>query len=430
MNDNVKKCNLLIKGTRNLTSCNISIPASKSISNRVLIINSFIQKTKNIHRLSNSEDTILMQNLLEKIAANKNSKNIIELNCNNAGTVFRFLTAKLSITPGKWLLTGSERMKQRPIEPMVNALRQIGAEIEFAENNVYPPLLIYGKKLLQGCYAEIDGMISSQFISALLMLAPSLQKGLTLKLKNNLVSMPYILMTLNIMKYFGVNYSFEESVINIQPQKYIPKEICIETDWSSASYWYAAIALTQNTEIKLNELYLNSLQGDSIIADWFKSLGVSTIITSDGILLKNHFQSNEALEFDFINHPDIAISIAIVLASKGIKGTLKGLRNLDLKESNRLQLLYKELYKNGFDVQIENNDILLINHSERKFTQSNTLHFDSHNDHRFAMAFPLMALNNKDVILDNPYVTQKSYPDFFKDLKKVGFEISEIEKTN
>ncbi len=421
-----EKCKLLIKGTTNINSCNISLPTSKSISNRVLIINSFLSKPKNIYRLSDSDDSVLMQSLLEKISLNKHSKNIIELNCNNAGTVFRFLTGKLSITDGKWLLTGSKRMKQRPIEPMIRALIQLGAEIEFAENNLHPPVLIYGKNNLIGHYAEIDGTISSQFISALLMIAPLLRNGLTLRLKNKLVSMPYVMMTLNIMKYFGINYSFEESIINISPQKYLPKEICIETDWSSASYWYSAVSLAENTEIKLNELYLNSIQGDSIIANWYTSLGVSTTVIPDGIVLKNKAHTTNALEYDFINHPDIAISIAVVLASKGIKGTLKGLKNLDMKESNRLQLLYKELYKNGYDVEIENNDILLINHSERNFTQSNTLHFDSHNDHRFAMAFSLFALNNKDVILDNPYVTQKSYPDFFKDLQKAGITISEI----
>lgn len=395
----------------------INLPSSKSISNRLLIINEISENKSDIQNLSQAQDT----QILKQILANKNSQKIVDVD--NAGTAMRFLTAYFATIDGERILTGSDRMKQRPIENLVEALKTIGADIEYLEKNGFPPLKIKGKKL-KGGTIKIDASVSSQFISALLMIAPQLQNELKIIFQNKKISMPYIEMTLMLMNDFGIKYLLNENEIIIPKQHYNNyKDIIVEPDWTAASYWYAMVALANHAEIYLKGLKQNSKQGDKIVPELFQSFGVNTKYLDDGILLTKNSQIIKSFEFDFTNNPDIAQTIAVVLAAKGIEGVLKGVKSLKIKETDRVEALKSELQKIGTKLEIINNDSIKIIPEK---INGETVKINTYNDHRMAMAFTPLALILNAVVIENPFVVEKSYPSFWNDLQNMNFDINTI----
>jgi 3-phosphoshikimate 1-carboxyvinyltransferase len=387
------------------------LPASKSISNRVLIMNALAGSGSRLHNLSDANDTQLMLRLVSSSDA------VIDVE--DAGTTMRFLTAYFAITNQRKVLTGTARMKERPIGILVDALRTLGAEIHYRENDGYPPIETKAFTGQKASAIQIRGDVSSQYISALMMVAPTLPQGLQLKLTGKIGSRPYIEMTASLMKEFGIESTFEGNVITVKPQRYKPVEFTVESDWSGASYWFAIVALAEKAEVTLPRIYLNSLQGDRAIVDIMESLGVSVKASGNSIKLTKtpHTQS---LTWDFTHCPDLAQTVAVVCAAKNIRGTFTGLESLRIKETDRIAALQNELRKIGADLKEDNFTWTLIPSSKIPSTAS----FETYKDHRMAMAFaPLATL--MDVQIENPVVVRKSYPRFWDDLKAVGFKLTE-----
>lgn len=418
----------------------INLPASKSISNRTLIINHVSNNQLELLNLSGSDDTQLMVQLLEKISTTQSAELPVKLNCNNAGTVLRFLTALLSVTPGNWILKGTDRMKERPIGILVDALNQIGADITYLERPGFPPIQIKGKQL-KGGKIDIDGSVSSQFVSALLLIAPVFEKGLQLSLTNNISSKPYIEMTLGLLKYFGINFNFMGNEIMIEQHEFKSRKLFIEPDWSAAAYWYEMVAFADEADILLKDLKpgnlstltlksgfakgCNSLQGDSILPKIYKSFGVKTEILDQGIRLTKKGKSVTEFEFDFTNHPDLAQSIIVTCAGLGIKGTFTGIDSLKIKETDRLKALQTELQKMGFiasTVQGLKFEVRSCLQDEIVYNQSKIV--NTYQDHRMAMAFAPLVMVFKQIQIEDPNVVSKSYPGFWEDLNKVKFGTS------
>jgi len=387
----VSKSDQTLKGS-------IVLPGSKSIANRALIIHALSDSPYPIENLSDSDDTQVMEKVF-----NSNSNHF---DIGHAGTAMRFLTAYLSQIVGEWTLTGSERMKQRPIGILVDALNKLGAKIEYLENEGFPPLKIYGSHL-KGCVLELDGSVSSQYISALLMIAPTIENGLTLRLMNKITSRPYIEMTLKLMEQFGVQHIWKGNEIRI----------------SGASYWYEMAVLADDVEVELIGLRTESLQGDAMIAKWFEQLGIQTSTTTKGSrLIKNGQPLPKFLQLNFIENPDVAQTFAVLCVMKQIPFHFSGLETLKIKETNRIAALQDELAKFGAQVAEPA-------HGELKWDGTFPLEkktvpeIETYHDHRMAMAFaPACQIFGPIAILD-PMVVTKSYPGFWKDLKKVGFEI-------
>ncbi len=420
----VSKDDKIIKGM-------VSLNGSKSESNRLLIIQALCKDSFKIYNLSKAEDTIILSNLLDKVSVSSHTEiNTVSGNCltaqildvKDSGTAMRFLTGFLSIKQGKWLLTGSERMKKRPVAILVNALRNLGAKIEYLEKKFYPPLLIKGT-ILSNDEINIDADVSSQYITALLLIAPCLPQGLTLHLKGNIASEPYIKMTLNIMKHFGIEIIKNSSTIIIKNQNYIAKDYYVESDWTAASYWYEMAALADKVDITIKCLKKQSIQGDRIITEIFKNFGVETYFISDGIhLSKNDNLKIKQFDFDFTDYPDIAQTVIVCCAALNIKGHFKGLQNLKIKETDRTNALKKELVK--FNIKFfrkSDSEWILENRQDNSKTFSN-LCISTYNDHRMAMAFSPLAINFGKIAIKNPESVSKSYPDFWKDILSVGFK--------
>jgi 3-phosphoshikimate 1-carboxyvinyltransferase len=392
-----------IQGTAEL------LPASKSISNRVLIMNALAGSQSVLHNLSDANDTQLM---LRRISA---PDAVIDVE--DAGTTMRFLTAYFAITNQTRLLTGTQRMKERPIGILVNALRTLGVDVTYPEKDGYPPLQINGFAGQKTETIKIRGDVSSQFISALMMVAPVLPKGLTLELEGKIGSRPYIEMTAALMQKFGIKSDFTGNRIVVKPQQYHATEFTVESDWSAASYWFAFTALASAAEIRLPRISLNSLQGDRAIVDIMKHLGVAA--SMDGELLKlTKTKPANSIEWDFTHCPDLAQTVAVVCAAKGITGSFTGLESLRIKETDRIAALQNELKKIGGDlVETSKSSWELI--PSKSLPQSAS--FDTYKDHRMAMAFaPLATLMN--VIIENPGVVRKSYPRYWDDMNIMGFE--------
>lgn len=407
----ISKQNKKIKGE-------IVLPSSKSISNRLLMIKALANKSFEIYNLSYSEDT---KNLVEIL---KSESNVFDVG--NAGTTMRFLTSYLANKPGEWILTGSERMKNRPIGILVNALNELGVKIEYLEKPGFPPIKIYGTNL-KGGNIEISGSISSQFISSLLLIAPTLPNGLNIKLKSKIVSKPYIDMTLNLMRNFGIKSKWKDDYIIINKQNYISKDYKVEADWSSASYWYEMATLADFADIKLYGLKKNSIQGDSIISKIFDELGIKTTFISGGVHLKK--LSNpyiKQFDYDFTDNPDIVQTIAVTLSALNIPFSLNGLESLIIKETNRLQALKYELFKVGCNLLITNDSISKFKNNNIDTNCSEKWNFNTCSDHRMALSFTPLAMLNK-ITFDNMNVVKKSYPSFWEDIQKIGFDIQEIE---
>ena len=397
-----------------IASGTVNLPASKSIANRLLLMKAVAGfRDIEIHNLSNARDTQILQGILNTLS----TKNTIDVH--DAGTVMRFLTAYVSCLKGEWIITGTERMQQRPIGALVNVLRSIGADIEYLKTENYPPLKIRGKKL-KGGKIEVDGSISSQFISALLMISPLFIEPLELSIKNDLVSKPYVDMTLKLMQQWGINYIWKGNIISIdnKPYQKPTEKVFVESDWSAASYFYSILSLAKDGEITLPYLFKNSLQGDSACVELFTDLGVSTTFTNDGVVLKKVNQVEHKFEYNFLNCPDIAQTLAICCTAKNIEADLQGLQTLSIKETDRITALKTELEK--FEVElITSTNSIQIN---SKFKTKNSK-IETYKDHRMAMSFAPLALSCNNIEIENPTVVEKSFPHFWDELKKIGFTI-------
>ncbi len=401
----------------------IELESSKSISNRVLIIRALCENNFDIQRLSGAKDT---QTLLKLLSQLENET----FDAGHAGTTFRFMTAFLATQQGSQIMTGSERMQQRPIGELVNALNTLGADIEYLKNEGYPPLKInapndFGKNNA----LSIPASVSSQFITALLLIAPTLPNGLNLTLEGNIVSRPYIEMTLALMQYFGVENTWEGNLIQIKPQPYIAKDFTVESDWSAASYYFIMAAFADNLDLELIGLQENSLQGDSVIVEMIKDFGVKTEFSSNGLRLSKSGDNNaDAFEWDFLKCPDIAQSLAVICAGTGVQGLFSGLETLRVKETDRIAALKNELAKvNAFFMplpkrfsQKSEKEFFMV---EGKADWEQTPVFATYEDHRMAMAFAPLAMF-KPIDIEHPQVVEKSYPEFWKDLEVLGFEVT------
>ena len=386
----------------------LQITGSKSETNRLLILQQFYQNLK-IENVSNSDDSVLMQKALSSTSK--------EINIGHAGTAMRFLTAYFSVKENsEIILTGSGRMKDRPIKILVDALTSLGADIQYLEKEGFPPLKISGKKLTNS-FVEIEGNVSSQYVSALLLIAPTLENGLQLKFKGEITSVPYIKMTLTLLAGLGVELSWDDDSISIQPKPTISnKTIVVESDWSSASYYYSLCALSPNSEIKLSAYKQTSLQGDAVLATIYEQLGVKTTFEENTITLKNEqlASNNQKLTLDLISAPDIAQTIAVTCFGLGIECYLTGLHTLKIKETDRLVALKKELEKLGGTVEITNETLHLKASEEIK----ENIAIATYDDHRMAMAFAPLATKTS-IQIENANVVSKSYPTFWDDFKKI-----------
>ena len=399
----------------------VNLPASKSISNRALIIHA-LSGGKNLpENLSDCDDTEVIIEALRSMPE--------EINIKAAGTAMRFMAAYLSVTPGTHVLTGTDRMKHRPIKILVDALRTLGAQIEYVGEEGYPPLRITGSTL-EGGLLEIPGNVSSQYISALLMIGPMLKEGLTLRLLDDIISRPYIDLTLWMMGEFGAEAEWTSAdTITVSPKPYKDRRYFIENDWSGASYWYEILALNDDpeSEVRLTGLMDGSKQGDSITRYIFSLLGVKTKFESkkagipQTVTLHKNGRCVPKLEYDFGGCPDLAQTFVVVCAAKDIPFHFKGLSTLKIKETDRIEALKREMRKLGYVV----NDVdgcELIWDGER-CEPVETVSIDTYEDHRMALAFAPYVMKKEGLVINNPQVVSKSYPNYWNDLKEAGFKI-------
>ena len=394
----------------------IQLPSSKSISNRALIINALGNGTHHPENLSDCDDTRVM------IRALNDDKETIDIMA--AGTAMRFLTAYLSVTPGTRIITGTERMQQRPIQVLVNALRELGADIEYLANDGFPPLRITGRELRKDTIS-LPGNVSSQYISALLMIAPVLTNGLTIRLTGDIISRPYINLTLQLMNDFGVRAEWtDDHRLKVEPQAYHSIPFYVESDWSAASYWYQIVALSKEAEVTLPGLFKDSYQGDSQVAGIFRSLGVETIYKDKAVILKKNGKSVERLDYDFINQPDLAQTFVVTCALLNIPFRFSGLQSLKIKETDRMAALITEMRKLGYILH-ETDGSVLSWEGERCTTEEHPA-IDTYEDHRMAMAFAPTCLALPEILINNPQVVSKSYPRYWEDLRQAGFIIKEV----
>jgi 3-phosphoshikimate 1-carboxyvinyltransferase len=392
----------------------ICIPSSKSISNRMLIIRALTKDFMELKNLSDSDDTYVLKNALEK---NETIKDV-----GHAGTAMRFLTAYLAAIPGEFFLTGSHRMKQRPIGSLVTALRKLGAQIEYKENEGCPPLKI-GGGVLKGGSIEIEAGISSQFISALMMIGPVLEGGLSIKLKGKVVSASYIEMTLSLMNSCGAVASFDGKTIAVPQGAYSMDGFRVESDWSGASYWFQVAALLPGSEITLPYLGGNSLQGDAALVQIFDALGVHSTFNEEGILLcsqKTELPDN--FEYDFTGCPDLVQTLAVTLCALEIPFRFTGTITLRVKETDRIAALQSELKRVGFVLTADPRGEWLEWDGARCEPQSSPV-IQTYHDHRMAMAFAPLAISLGSIDIEDPGVVSKSYPGYWEDLEKAGFRI-------
>jgi 3-phosphoshikimate 1-carboxyvinyltransferase len=405
----------------------IELTASKSESNRALIIQALCSEKFEIKNIAAAEDTRVLNEILQAVKSNTSTE-VQTYNVGAAGTTMRFLTAYFSTISGTHVLTGSERMKNRPIGILVNALRELGADIEYLEKEGFPPLRIKGKEL-NGGEIEIDGSVSSQYISALLLISPQFKNGLELKFKGDVTSIPYITMTLKMMQEFGVKSLWEGNTIGVSKQNYHKKNESyvykVEGDWSSASYWYAIATLSKEVEFKINGLNhpSSSLQGDVVVADIFSNFGIKTEYIEGAVRLTKAGTIVKSFNYNFSNCPDLAQTIAIVVSALQIPATFTGLNTLRIKETDRTAALKNELAKLGTEVNIISDDEINIKPAP---IIKNPAPIATYEDHRMAMAFAVFALACKSITIQHPDVVWKSYPDFWRDLKKMNFIIEEV----
>ena len=428
----------LIKAPTRLRTT-VQLPASKSISNRILLLNALSEFPQEIGNLSDCDDTNVMLHALQRQQS--------ALDIGAAGTAMRFLTAYLSCKKGQWTITGTERMKNRPVKILVDALNTLGAQIEYIDKEGFPPLRINGRTL-EGGETSFDGGVSSQYISALLMVAPLMVNGLRLHLTGRIISKPYLQLTIRLMKEFGVTVVEEGQTLTVSPQTYQPVPFTVESDWSAASYWYEMVALSEfqnqcrdgacpvskefnvqgleKVEVVLKGLFVNSMQGDAGIVELFDQLGVETVFDANGVILKRKERNiNLPLTVDFTDMPDMAQTLAVTCTMLNIHFFFSGLQSLKIKETDRLAALRQELSKLGYLPAIHDGEILQWNGERTKSAVSPVIH--TYEDHRMAMSFAPIALKYADGIrIADIEVVSKSYPDFWGDLCKADFQLIDI----
>lgn len=426
-------------------SAKVSLPASKSISNRALILNALSgAPSDNLANVSDCDDTAVMMEALSLLAMERRKDDDCReptlINVQAAGTAMRFLTALLAVVPGTHTITGTERMCHRPIGVLVEALRSLGAQIEYLGEEGFPPLRITGKRLAGGT-VRLAGDVSSQYISALLMIAPQLERGLTVNLRGTVVSRPYINMTLKMMRSFGADAKWRGGrTLSVAPKPYYPTPYIIESDWSAASYWYEMLLLSDNSSDKviLRGLHNDSLQGDSAVQELFQALSVHTShVTSGGVSphtkLIRRGRMTKALEYDFSHTPDLVQTMVVGCAMKGIPFTFSGVESLRIKETDRIAALQTELEKLGVRIEVDGNSIIRWAGPEAQAdgsvpylrpTPGTVIH--TYDDHRMAMAFAPVSLVLGSIDIDHPEVVSKSYPHFWQDLEEAGFDIEVI----
>ena len=434
----------------------IVLPSSKSISNRALAIGALAGSIASITNLSDCDDTEVMQRWLTERPST--------VDVGAAGTSMRFSTALLAVGQGEHVLTGSERMKNRPIKILVDALRRLGADISYVEKEGYPPLRIVGKGGLSYGSVSLPGNVSSQYISALMMIGPYLKDGLILTLTDKVISRPYIEMTMSLMRQFGAKVywdcssdesngtvdepchsngtvdeylesnsaddkSTESNVIIVEPGRYAVKSFNVESDWSAASYWYEMVALSSegDARVLLPGLYEDSLQGDSKGREVFSLLGVKTEYTKDGVLLSKKTREVDTLEYDFVMMPDLAQTFVVTCCMMGVPFHFTGLESLKIKETDRIVALKNEMAKLGFDLEDRNDSELLWDGRRRALTaeEYDSVAIDTYEDHRMAMAFAPVALVNGSIRINNPHVVSKSYPRYWDNLLAAGFQFEQ-----
>ena len=413
---------LNISHTGDSIDAQIHLSGSKSISNRVLIIRALSKNEFILQNLSESKDTSTLMRML--------SQQDDTYDAGHAGTSFRFMTAYLAIQDGEQILTGSGRMKQRPIGPLVDALNAIGGNIEYVENEGYPPLKISSPDQSIGGSVDIPGDISSQFLSALLLIGPYLDKGLELNIIGELVSRPYLQMTLDLIKSFGADVEQQDQRIVVNPSYYKGRDFYVEGDWSSASYLYEICALAPQAKISISGLHKNSLQGDARISEFASKLGIKTSFLEKEVRLtkENGFQLPTVLEFNLIEQPDLCQTLVCICAGLGVSAIFSGLKTLKIKETDRIDALNKELQKmnvfftrlpSKFSEKTEDEYYMLNGKIE---ADSNIIQIETYEDHRMAMAFAPLSVTRSLAILE-PNVVVKSYPSFWNDLQKMNFII-------
>lgn len=400
----------------------INLTGSKSESNRALVIAALSKGTVQVHNLSDADDTVILNGILSSL--NNNDEMLQQVNVGHAGTAMRFLTAYLSTVNGQFLLTGSKRMTERPIKLLVDALKSLGAEISYEAAEGYPPLLIKGGLTQTTKTVSIKGDVSSQYLSALLIIAPTLPQGLSLEIEGELTSKPYVDMTLKMLEETGIVHQWTGNTINIAPQIHKKSELTVEPDWSAASYWYSIACLADQANIKLPNLKEKSLQGDSRIQEIMVDLGVHTSRTENGIQITGNGDiKNQQEVLDLKDCPDLAQTIIVAAAAKGLNLTFTGLETLKIKETNRVEALQNELLKIGVSL-IEKNEFYTLDCEKLHFPEH--IFIKTYDDHRMAMAFAPLSLVIQKVELEDLHVVEKSYPDYWKDLMKAGFTVEEI----
>lgn len=402
-----------LKHTPILQESDISLSSSKSESNRALIIQALSENPIELHNLSDARDTQTMTRLLK---SGDETWDVLD-----AGTTMRFLCGFAAVGSEKKILTGTKRMQQRPVKILADALKTLGAKIEYLKKDGYPPLAISPIKTQKTNTLSIKGDVSSQYISALLMIAPTLPEGLTLKLTGKIGSRPYIQMTLDLMHRFGIESSWLGDKIEIKPQAYQSGTYTIESDWSAASYWYSFVSLSQQAKVKLLGLRAQSMQGDTAIVRMMNSLGVISAFEDDGVVLQKIPDQRE-VSFDFTDCPDLAQTIAVVCAVKKIPCQMSGLESLRIKETDRIDALKKELKK--FKVKLRETNAGVWEVRSKFQTQAEPVEIQTYEDHRMAMAFAPLC-TQQDLVINDPSVVNKSYPGYWDDLRKVGIKTQE-----
>lgn len=396
----------------------IQLPTSKSISNRLLLLSALCGSQSRPSDLSDSDDTAVMLKALDS--------DLSHVDVGAAGTSMRFLTAYLATVSGRHEITGSARMLQRPIGLLVEALRELGAKVDYLGHEGFPPLAIEGGHIAGG-HLTLPGNVSSQYISALMMIGPTLQGGLSITLEGEIISTPYILMTMRLMRLFGAEVSWSSGVIAVREGGYTYKQMSVEGDWSAASYWYAMVALQPGSSVQLLGLDEDSAQGDSAVVRIAEPLGVSTTYNNKGVLITSSGNLPKHFDYDFVNQPDLAQTFAVLCCLLGVPYKLSGLRSLRIKETDRLAALENELRKIGYVVRAHQEP----NGDETLVWDGTTCHategkpIETYKDHRMAMAFAPAALRHKVVSIADPAVVSKSYPKFWDHLRSVGFSIEE-----
>lgn len=412
--------NLSLSHTNKDVRGEITLPSSKSISNRALIIKALSGLPFEIENLSTANDTQIIKQLLA-------DKNRTTFDVGHAGTAMRFLTAYLAIQQGEFILTGSERMQQRPIKILVDALRTIGADITYLKNEGFPPLKIIGKTL-SGGEITIDSSISSQYISALMMIAPYIKNGLKINFEGQVASKPYLDMTAEMMKSPTLTLPEGEGIFShLGGDK--RGGFVVEPDWSAASYWYSMVALAKEAEITLLGLKKKSLQGDSVVAEIFEKFGVKTDFIENGIRLTKSSDfglRTSDFQLNFTNCPDLAQTVAVTSAALNVPSKLTGLSTLRIKETDRIAALQIELTRLGFNVEVDGDDLIVNRHSgkSQQLNHWSSISVHTYDDHRMAMAFAPLSLLSP-ITIENPGVVVKSYPNFWEDLRSVGVELKE-----